>query len=125
MSGLQSFEKQQYLSLETFRKNGQGVKTPVWFAQNGEKLTIWTETASGKAKRIRNNAQVKIAPSRGDGMPLGEWQDAVAIVDGTASALKQTKSLMNKKYGFMFTLFGLLGKLRHAEYVSILVDVKK
>jgi hypothetical protein len=41
-----TFQNQQYLSLETFRKNGQGVKTPVWFAQDGEVLYIWTQTDS-------------------------------------------------------------------------------
>ncbi|HAE59309.1 MAG TPA: PPOX class F420-dependent oxidoreductase, partial [Anaerolineae bacterium] len=48
-----TFQNQQYLSIETFRKNGQGVKTPVWFVQDGEVLYIWTQTDSGKAKRVR------------------------------------------------------------------------
>ena len=30
-SGLDQFANQNYLSLETFKKNGDGVKTPVWF----------------------------------------------------------------------------------------------
>lgn len=25
------FERRHYLNIETFRKNGQGVKTPLWF----------------------------------------------------------------------------------------------
>jgi hypothetical protein len=29
--------RQQYLNIETFRKNGQGVKTPVWFVEDGDK----------------------------------------------------------------------------------------
>ena len=29
------FIKQKYLNIETFRKSGIGVKTPVWFAQAG------------------------------------------------------------------------------------------
>ena len=28
------FAKAKYLNLETFRKTGVGVRTPVWFAQN-------------------------------------------------------------------------------------------
>ena len=27
-----AFEGQKYLSLETFRKSGEGVRTPIWFA---------------------------------------------------------------------------------------------
>ena len=124
MSGLQSFDKQQYLSLETFRKNGNGVKTPVWFAQEGEQLFIWTESTSGKAKRIRNTATVKVAPSKGDGTPVGEWLAASAVVDESEAALQHVKGLMSKKYGFAFGFFELLGKLRRAKHTSIQVEVR-
>lgn len=30
--GFGAFAGQRYLNLDTFRKSGQGVKTPVWFA---------------------------------------------------------------------------------------------
>jgi PPOX class probable F420-dependent enzyme len=55
LSALQQFEKQQYLNLETFRKNGDGVKTPIWFVQAGEKLYVRTGGESGKVKRIHNH----------------------------------------------------------------------
>ena len=48
---LKQFEDQEFLGLETFRKNGIGVKTPVWFAQEGDMLCIWTVGDSGKIKR--------------------------------------------------------------------------
>jgi len=54
---------QNYISLATFRKNGAAVYTPVWFAQEGEKLYVMTRSDSGKFKRIRNNPNIKIAPS--------------------------------------------------------------
>lgn len=122
MSALTQFEKQQYLSLETFRKNGQGVKTPVWFVQDGEKLFIWTESSSGKAKRVRNNGKVNLTPSRGDGSPIGEWVAASASWDDSPEAQKYVSGLMIKKYGLAFHLFGLLGKLRKAQYTTIKVQ---
>jgi PPOX class probable F420-dependent enzyme len=121
MSALQQFEKQQYLSIETFRKNGDGVKTPVWFAQEGEKLFIWTEATSGKAKRVRNNGKVNIAPSRGDGAPLGDWIAASASRDDSPDTQKHVRALMIKKYGLVFHLFGLLGRLRKANYTTLKV----
>ena len=33
-----SLRGENYINLETFKKNGQGVKTPVWFAHQGESL---------------------------------------------------------------------------------------
>ena len=123
-NNLTQFANQNYLNLETFRKNGQGMKTPVWFAQDGEKLLVWTESTSGKAKRMRNNGQVRVVPSRMDGMPVGEWVNATATVDDSDLAMKQLQALMSKKYGFMFTLFGMLGKFSRSKYTSIQVEVK-
>jgi uncharacterized protein len=53
---------QKYISLATFRKTGVAVPTPIWFAEEGDKLVFMTNSKLGKVKRIRNNAQVKIAP---------------------------------------------------------------
>lgn len=122
MSTFSQFEGQQYLNIETFRKNGQGVKTPVWFVAEGNALYVWTQASSGKAKRIRRDGAVKVAPSRGDGAVLGEWIAARAVVDTSPAALAQLKTLMGKKYGLMFTLFGLVGKLRKTEYTAIKIQ---
>jgi PPOX class probable F420-dependent enzyme len=124
MAALKSFEGQQYLNIETFRKNGTGVKTPVWFAQDGEALLIWTEASSGKAKRIRSIEKVNIAPSKGDGTPIGDWVAATARADDYAGALEHVKGLMQKKYGWMFSAFSLMGRLRKNKYTAIRVEVK-
>ena len=117
---LKQFEKQQYLNIETFRKNGQGVKTPVWFVQDGETLQIWTQAGSGKAKRIRNNGTVRVAPSTGSGEPIGEWMDAHAQTNESPEAIKHVEKLMQKKYGVMFYIFGFIGKMRGgANYTAI------
>ena len=122
---LKPFEKQQYLNIETFRKSGVGVKTPVWLAQEGETLYVWTQAQSGKVKRIRNNGAVRIAPSTGSGEPLGEWLPAQAQLDETPAGLKYLNKLMSKKYGFMFHVFGFLGKLRSSSpYTAIQILIQ-
>jgi hypothetical protein len=52
----------KYISLTTFRKNGTGVKTPVWFAEDGGLIYVMTRGDSVKVKRIRNNPDVRVAP---------------------------------------------------------------
>jgi len=52
----------KYLSLTTFRKNGTAVPTPVWFGEENDKLYVMSRSDSGKAKRLRNNPDVRIAP---------------------------------------------------------------
>ena len=77
MNGLDQFSKEQYLNIETFRKSGLGVKTPVWFVQEDDTLFIRTIANSGKVKRIHNNGQVNIAPCKMDGAITGDWLPAV------------------------------------------------
>lgn len=121
MSIFNQFRNHQYLNLETRRKNGASVKTPVWFAQDDDALHIWTEADSGKAKRIRNFANVNIAPCRGDGALLGEWQPALATEDKSAQAVARVRGLFSKKYGVLFTLFALMGKMRRAQHTTIAI----
>jgi len=103
--GFAAFAGQKYLNLESFKKNGQGVKTPVWFAaepsvkvdSNNAKLYVYTIGVSGKVKRIRNNASVRVAPCNMRGEVRGEWVPARAeIVTGTEA--EHGMLLLNKKY---------------------------
>jgi PPOX class probable F420-dependent enzyme len=103
--GFAAFAGHKYLNLETFKKSGEGVKTPVWFAadpsasldSNDAKLYVYTIGVSGKVKRIRNNPRVKIAPCDMRGRVLGEWVEArVAILTGEEAA--RGMRLLNKKY---------------------------
>ncbi len=115
----EQFDRHAYLNLETFRKNGEGVRTPVWFLQDGEVLYIRTEDGSGKVKRIRRNGQVKVVPSDGRGTPLGEWEGGRAsLVEETDAA--RINGLMAKKYRSKW-MFDILGKIRRARYVVIAV----
>jgi len=98
---LAAFEGQKYLSLETFRKSGEGVRTPVWFATEEKGgapvLYIYTIGNTGKVKRIRNNPRVRIAPCDMRGNVSGEWIEARAeILKGDAAA--HGMQLLNRKY---------------------------
>jgi hypothetical protein len=99
------------------------VKTPVWFAQDGKTLYFWTQADSGKAKRIRINPDVKIAPSKADGTPLGEWVPAKASTDESPEAIRHLIKLMRKKYEVSFTMFQLMGMLRRKKHTSIRMQV--
>ena len=99
------FEGQKYLCLETYKKNGQGVKTPVWFVISNGIIYIATSESSGKVKRLNHNKSVKISPSNFKGEPKGEWVEGQAFF-GDESELKLTKSLRNKKYGLLSKIIG-------------------
>ena len=122
MTGLGAFEGQKYLNLETFRKNGKGVRTPVWFAAAPRgPLYVYSTEDSGKAKRIRNSGVCKIAPCDGRGKVSGAWIDARAeFVTGDEAA--RGMGLINRKYWpvkLLFDLFIYLSK--HHERVVIAI----
>jgi PPOX class probable F420-dependent enzyme len=118
--GFAAFAGHKYLNLETFKKSGEGVKTPVWFAadpsasldSNDAKLYVYTIGVSGKVKRIRNNPRVRIAPCDMRGRVLGEWVEArVAILTGEEAA--RGMRLLNKKYfpwRQMLDFFAMFGR---------------
>jgi PPOX class probable F420-dependent enzyme len=105
MRPIDQFARQKYLNLETFRRNGASLKTPVWFVQDGETIFVQTVANSGKVKRIRNNGHVNVVPCKMDGTPTSMWVPANAreIVD--AETAKNVDRLLNKKYGLVKKMF--------------------
>jgi len=92
-----AIHNQKYISLITFRKNGVGVATPVWFGEDGDKLFVMTRSDMGKTKRIRNNSQVRVAPCTIRGNVTGPEFAAVAHIlppDEHAHA----RQAINRKY---------------------------
>jgi PPOX class probable F420-dependent enzyme len=75
-----NLDSYRYLCLDTFRKNGSRVSTPVWFVADQSKLYVMTRSDSGKMKRIRNNPNVEVAPCTVKGKPLGEFSPAFARI---------------------------------------------
>ncbi len=100
----------QYIALETFKKNGTSVNTPVWVAPQGDKLYVWTEATSWKVKRIRNNSQVRLAESDAIGNPKSEWVTAQTQVLDSDEDIRQVEKLFKSKYRFQFTLWKLRGR---------------
>jgi PPOX class probable F420-dependent enzyme len=96
-ASLAAFQGESYLSLESIRKNGMAVATPVWFAEQDGVIYVYTEAASAKVKRIRNNPRVRIAPCTYNGKLRGDWVAATAkIVDGAEEEMAHR--LLDRKY---------------------------
>ncbi len=115
---LEQFHQQAYLNLETFKRNGQSVQTPVWFVEHEGRLYIRTRAESWKVKRIRRNPQVRVAPCDVQGKLLGEWVKGQARVISEAEA-SFFSPLARRKYGFRKTIFDILNKLLRHSWVVI------
>src|SRR5689334_19007082 len=88
---------QKYISLTTFRKTGVGVPTPVWFGEEDGKLYVMTRHDMGKAKRIRNNPSVKVAPCTIRGKVTGPEFAATARIL-PPEAHQGARRTINRKY---------------------------
>ena len=116
------FAGQKYLNLETYRRNGRPVATPVWFAEEHGTFYIYSLAHAGKVKRIRRNPHVRIVPCDMRGNPKGDWVDATArILDEDGAA--QGHQLLNQKYGWIKRVGDVVSRLRRRQRVVIAIDV--
>ncbi len=117
---LAQFANQKYLSLESLKRDGTPVQTPVWFAEEVDILYIYTLAKAGKVKRIRRNARVRIAPCTMRGKVTGRWVKAEAhIVD--AETDEHGHMLLLQKYGWMKRFGNLFSGLMNRDRVVMTI----
>lgn len=117
---LAQFGGQNYISLETFKKNGQGVKTPVWFVLHQNAFYVYTEADSWKVKRIRNNRRVRVAVCNIRGGIKGPWLDATAsIIEGDERLVAD--KLLDRKY-FLKKVFNFLTRINRHTRAMIKIE---
>ena len=107
---LDVLEGHRYARLSTFRKSGEAVPTPVWFARSGDVLYVITGRSTGKAKRIRNNPDVVLTPSDFRGRPKGADARAVARLTDQQKGDPADRALRGK-YGWQYRVFELVERL--------------
>ena len=121
MANLAQFDGKNYLALETFKKNGEGVSTPVWFVLHNGAFYVYTEADSWKVKRIRNNPRVRIAVCDIRGNVKGPWMEAQgSLIDGEERWVAD--NLLDKKY-FLKKIFNFMTKINRHQRAMIKVQV--
>ena len=116
------FVRQNYLNLESYRKDGQGVRTPLWFVEDHGVLYFYTLAHSYKVKRIAANPRVRVAPCDMRGTLKGEW------VGATARRLDETESIranemLDRKYGFFKRIMNFMAKIRGRERTAFAIHI--
>ena len=108
---LAQLDRESYVNLATFRKNGAAVETPVWFAAHAGRLYVFSEAAAGKVKRLRANPQVRIAACGVRGRVKGEWLPGRARRVDDAPTIAAAYRALRRKYGFQMWLADTLSRL--------------
>lgn len=123
MSQFSVLKEQKYINLETLRKNGQSVRTPVWFVLDGDTVYVRTGANSGKVKRICNYGNIQIAPCEVNGTPTGDWMPVIAREIHDDEISRKVDGWLGKKYGLMKFLFQMSSKIR--KLPETIVEIKE
>src|SRR5215207_3126503 len=86
----------RYLSVTSFKRDGTGVATPVWFVSDGRQLFALTDLHSAKVRRIRRNPRVLVASCRASGKLRSEPVPARADVLTATPELERVQTLLMK-----------------------------
>lgn len=104
---------EQFVSLATFRRNGEAVPTPVWIAREGGDLVVTTPAGSGKVKRLRNDPTVTLRPCsrRGKVADDASTVPAQARIDADPASAGRATAALAAKYGVQFKVMMLIEKV--------------
>jgi PPOX class probable F420-dependent enzyme len=72
MTTFEPFRKRRTALLTTYKRDGTPVATPVTIAVDGDHAYVRTWDSAWKARRMRNNPAVLVAPATVRGRPTGE-----------------------------------------------------
>jgi PPOX class probable F420-dependent enzyme len=109
-------EKEEYISLTTYRKTGLAVSSPVWFALEGDKIYVLSLIHAGKLKRLKNNPNVLITPCDIGGKTHGESFKGTAIVHEAESEMgKYANKTLSRKYGFLKRVYDFFHQVTGAK----------
>jgi PPOX class probable F420-dependent enzyme len=114
------FSGRRYINLESYKKDGKPVLTPVQSIEDNGLVYLRTDPKTWKVKRIRRNPHVRIAPSDRKGNPIGTWVDGRAqVLEGGES--DRVMTLFKKEYGTVGnSMVNFVGRLRGERLTTII-----
>jgi hypothetical protein len=108
----QALARARYLNLESLKRDGSAVRTPLWFAPDADgTFYIYSQAEAYKVKRLRRTPACRVAACDMRGNVSGPWQEARAeILSGAAAA--HGMALLDRRYWPWKQMLGLLARLR-------------
>jgi uncharacterized protein len=101
---------EKFVSLTTFKRNGDAVASPMWVVRDGEHLLVWTPADAWKVKRVGRDPRVVIAACG----RTGKVRAGEPKIEGTAKVITEpeviarAESLLKRKYGWMYRVVTLI-----------------
>jgi uncharacterized protein len=104
---------QKFVSLTTYKKNGDAVATPMWVGRDGDHLFVWTPADSAKIKRVRNDPRVTLVPCGRVGKPNNDAEPVAgtAEVITEPATVRRLAEVIRHKYGLEYWVVTLIERL--------------
>ena len=118
--------KEKYISLATFRRSGEEVRTPVWVAEYDGTLYVFSESTAGKVKRIHANGRALFAACNFNGQVIKSgWIESTARVVEDQSEIDSMYPEFVRKYGLIMTVTNFFARLsgRFERRAIIAIDI--
>ena len=124
VDALNRLSRARFISLETYKRNGEAVRTPVWFVQENGLLYFHSPAKSWKVKRLQRNPVVRLAPCARFGRIEGDWLKGKATrIDGEGDTKRLVK-LVNSSQSRADRILGLFETKNRVAF-SIRLDDEK
>ena len=104
---------QKFVSVTTYKKNGDAVATPMWVGRDGDHLFVWTPADSAKIKRVRNDPRVTLVPCGRFGKPNNDAEPVAgtAEVITEPATVRRLAEVIRHKYGLEYWVVTLIERL--------------
>jgi PPOX class probable F420-dependent enzyme len=99
------------MNLATFRRSGEAVVTPVWFAPLHGHFYVFTAAPAGKVKRLRRSNRARVSPCDMRGRPLGDWVEARAVLVCDAGEQARAYAAIRARYGWQMWITDVFSRL--------------
>lgn len=112
MTGM-ALAAQKFVSLTTYKKNGDALATPMWVGRDGDHLFVWTPADSAKIKRVRNDPRVTLVPCGRFGKPNNDAEPVAgtAEVITEPATVRRLAEVVRHKYGLEYWVVTLIERL--------------
>jgi len=107
----------RYLGLTTFKRDGTGVTTPVWFVREAGRLLVETDPESYKVKRILHEPTVSVTlcTARGRLLEIPVPAHAEILPD---DEVPRVEALMARKYRWDMLIFKPLRAIQRVLHIG-------
>ena len=120
---LEELARERYVSLVTFRRNGNGVPTPIWVAAHDGKLYAVTNGTSVKMKRLKANDRIRLAACDARGQVRGEWTEGHGRRVDDVALMQRAQQALESKYGWQVAVLKffstLFGRAQHRAFIEM------